>query len=51
MKYFNDWEAMLQLIGQLQEGIGATLLIFAATLVFSIPLGMIVALGQGHMHI
>ena len=44
MKYFNDWEAMLQLVSQLQEGIGATLLIFAATLVFSIPLGMVVAL-------
>ena len=50
MKYFNDWEAMLQLIGQLQEGIGATLLIFAATLVFSIPLGMIVALLRMNKH-
>lgn len=44
MKYFNDWEAMMQLVLQLQEGIGATLLIFAATLLFSIPLGMVVAL-------
>lgn len=44
MLYFNHPEAMLQLILSMKSGFYNTLLIFFATLVFSIPLGMIVAL-------
>ena len=44
MKYFNNPEAMLRLILSMQDGFVATLTIFTLTLVFSIPLGMIVAL-------
>lgn len=44
MKFFNDPAALMNLFMQLQEGMGATLWIFAATLLFSIPLGMVVAL-------
>ena len=44
MKYFNDPAAMLRLVEQLSEGMGATLMIFGATLLFSIPLGLLVAL-------
>jgi len=50
MKFFNDWDAMLNLIVQMKEGMGVTLIIFAATLVFSIPLGMIVALLRMNKH-
>ena len=44
MRYFNNPEAMLKLIGSMQDGFAATLTIFFATLIFSIPLGMVVAL-------
>ena len=44
MRYFNNPEAMLKLISSMQDGFAATLTIFFATLIFSIPLGMIVAL-------
>ena len=44
MRYFNNPEAMLKLIAAMQDGFAATLTIFFATLVFSIPLGMVVAL-------
>ena len=44
MKYFNNPEAMLKLIPAMQDGFANTLTIFFATLIFSIPLGMIVAL-------
>jgi len=44
MRYFNNPEAMLKLIASMQSGFANTLTIFFATLVFSIPLGMIVAL-------
>ena len=44
MRYFNNPQAMLKLISSMQDGFAATLTIFFATLVFSIPLGMIVAL-------
>ena len=43
MIYFTDANAMLDLIAQLAEGFGNTLVIFGATLLFSIPLGMAVA--------
>ena len=44
MKYFNNPEAMLKLIMSMQDGFMNTLTIFFATIIFSIPLGMIVAL-------
>ena len=44
MNYFNDWHAMAALIAQMQDGFVNTLIIFGATLLFSIPLGMVVAL-------
>ena len=44
MKYFNKPEAMLKLILAMQDGFANTLTIFFATLIFSIPLGMVVAL-------
>ena len=44
MRYFNNPQAMLKLIDSMQDGFAATLTIFFATLVFSIPLGMVVAL-------
>ena len=44
MRYFNNPEAMLKLIASMQDGFTATLTIFFLTLVFSIPLGMILAL-------
>jgi len=44
MRYFNNPEAMLKLILAMQDGFMNTLTIFFATLVFSIPLGMVVAL-------
>ena len=44
MRYFNNPEAMLKLIVSMQDGFAATLTIFCLTLVFSIPLGMVLAL-------
>ena len=44
MRYFNNPEAMLKLIASMQDGFTATLTIFFLTLIFSIPLGMILAL-------
>ena len=44
MRYFNNPEAMLKLISSMQGGFATTLTIFCLTLVFSIPLGMVLAL-------
>ena len=44
MKYFNNPQAFMKLIASMQGGFANTLTIFFATLVFSIPLGMIIAL-------
>ena len=44
MIYFNNPEAMLKLIASMQSGFSATLTIFFLTLIFSIPLGMVLAL-------
>ena len=44
MRYFNNPEAMLKLISSMQGGFANTLTIFFLTLVFSIPLGMVLAL-------
>lgn len=44
MRYFNNPEALMKLISSMQDGMLNTLTIFFLTLVFSIPLGMVVAL-------
>ena len=44
MKYFNNPEAFLRLVLSMQDGFVNTLTIFFLTLLFSIPLGMVVAL-------
>ena len=44
MKYFNNPEAFLKLVLSMRSGFSNTLTIFFLTLLFSIPLGMIVAL-------
>ena len=50
MKYFSNPEAMMKLLASMQSGFGNTLLIFFATLLFSIPLGMVVALLRMNRH-
>ena len=50
MKYFNNPAAFIQLVSSMRDGIGSTLTIFAATLVFSIPLGMVLALLRMNRH-
>ena len=50
MRYFNNPEALLQLLRTLQSGMANTLFIFAATLVFSIPLGLVLALLRMNRH-
>ena len=44
MRYFNNPEALLKLISSMQDGFVSTLTIFFLTLIFSIPLGMVLAL-------
>ena len=44
MRYFNNPDAMLKLITSMSSGFANTLTIFFLTLVFSIPLGMVLAL-------
>ena len=46
IKFFNDPERLLKLVGFLMEGVGATCAIFALTLALSVPLGVVVALGR-----
>ena len=46
MQYFNDPERLMKLLTQLATGFGTTLSIFAMTLVISLPLGLVVALGR-----
>ncbi len=48
MRYFNDPQALLRLTASMQDGLTHTLLIFSTTLLFSIPLGMVVALLRMH---
>lgn len=50
MHYFNDPHALLQLLRAMRGGIVTTLTIFFATLLFSIPLGMVVALLRMSRH-
>lgn len=46
VQYFNDPERLMKLLTQLATGFGTTLSIFAMTLVISLPLGLVVALGR-----
>ena len=46
VQYFNDPERLMKLLTQLATGFGTTLSIFAMTLVISLPLGLLVALGR-----
>ncbi len=46
MRYLNDPVLLQKLLSQLATGFGTTLYIFFFTLVFSLPLGLIVALGR-----
>lgn len=46
MKYLNDGEALWKLVLLLLDGMGSTLQIFFFTLLFSLPLGLVIALGR-----
>ncbi len=46
MKFLNDGEALGKLLVLLLEGMGTTLQIFFLTLLFSLPLGLLVAFGR-----
>ena len=46
IKFFNNPENMLRLLRLMLEGVGTTCNLFVLTLVFSLPLGMLVALGR-----
>jgi len=46
IKFFNNPEKLWKLIGLMVEGAGTTLSIFFLTLLFSVPLGMLVAQGR-----
>ena len=50
MRYFNNPAAFLQLVASMRDGMASTLTIFAATLIFSIPLGMVLALLRMNRH-
>ena len=50
MQYLNNPQLLLKLLNQLCQGMGATLAIFFFTLLFSLPLGLIVALGRMSRH-
>lgn len=50
MVYFNNWAAMSKMLIQLLNGTRNTLTIFCWTLLFSIPLGVLVALGRMSRH-
>lgn len=46
MQYFNNPEALIRLVLSMRDGMAATLAIFGSTLVFSLPLGLLVAFGR-----
>lgn len=46
MAFFSSWEKTLSLFGLLWDGLGVTLSLFALTLLFSLPLGLLVAFGR-----
>lgn len=46
MQYLNNPELLLKLLAQLANGMGTSVAIFFCTLLFSLPLGLVVALGR-----
>lgn len=50
MQYLNNPVRLMKLLNQLLNGFGTSLSIFAWTLIISLPLGMIVALGRMSRH-
>lgn len=50
MTYLNNPEALKKLLLLLLDGMGSTFQIFALTLIFSMPLGLIVAFGRMSKH-
>lgn len=50
IKFFNDPERLMKLVEILLGGVGTTVNIFLLTLVLSVPLGMLVALGRMSKH-
>lgn len=46
IKFFNDPERLMKLVRMMLEGAGTALSIFFLTLLFSVPLGMLVAQGR-----
>ena len=44
MEFFNNPEQLLKLLRQLVNGLGVTGQLFACTLLFSLPLGLVIAL-------
>lgn len=46
IKYFSDPQALMRLLEALLQGTGVTMQIFALTLLFSVPLGIAMALGR-----
>ena len=50
IKFFNNPENMLRLLRLMLQGVGTTCSIFFLTLLFSLPLGMLVALGRMSRH-
>ncbi|HIU16745.1 MAG TPA: amino acid ABC transporter permease [Candidatus Ventricola intestinavium] len=50
MQYFNNPEALIRLVLSMRDGMAATLAIFGSTLVFSLPLGLLVALLRMNRH-
>ncbi len=50
MRYFNNPEALLRLLSSMSDGLRSTLTIFFFTLLFSIPLGMLIAMLRMSRH-
>lgn len=50
MRYFNNPDALLKLVVSMQSGLQNTLTIFFFTLIFSMPLGLVVALLRMNRH-
>ena len=51
MQYLNNAELLQKLLAQLVTGMGTTLTIFFLTILFSLPLGLLVALGRMSKHV
>ena len=50
MQYLNHPDLLIKLLAQLAQGMGTSLYIFIFTLLFSLPLGLAVALGRMSRH-